>query len=145
MNIRVLRQPCRSKLTCFTCLYNDLLGFLVTYNIPNDNEDPNRRTNEGAELMEHGNNMPLQQPPCTTNQSADPSANRPLQGNSSNQISISSPYIHLSTCYAGKVLYLNRYRIKSFNMLILFSKQINGPQRHCIVLGSKRYSTSRSS
>ena len=54
--------------------------------------------------MEQGSIRQLQQVSSgALEQSADPSSNYPIQGNNSGKISISSPYIHLSSCYAGKV------------------------------------------
>ena len=59
---------------------------------------------EAAELMEPGSIRHLQQVSSgALEKSSDPSSNQNTQGNNPNKISISSPYIHLSSCYAGKV------------------------------------------
>ena len=41
---------------------------------------------------------------CASEASTDVSSNRRITGKSGAHPSISSPYIHLSTCYAGKVM-----------------------------------------
>ena len=77
--------------------------FSVTCNISNDNGDQNRRINEAAELMEHGNIQPLPQTSRTIENPVDSSSSRPSYGNNIGQLAISSPYTLLSECYAGKV------------------------------------------
>ena len=77
--------------------------FSVTCNISNDNGDHNRRINEAAELMEHGNIQTLPQASSTIENPVDSSSSRPSHGNNIGQLSISSPYTLLSECYAGKV------------------------------------------
>ena len=60
-----------------------------------------RTTNSNIQVIGDSSNKILQQ--ATTDSSADSSHTQNINGGTSGQLSISSPYIHLSTCYAGKV------------------------------------------
>ena len=62
------------------------------------------------QILVEGKNKKLQQATISSESSVDPTNSRKLNGILCGQLSISSPYIHLSTCYAGKVDYLKILR-----------------------------------
>ena len=66
----------------------------------------NKTEKESEQNIGGLNQNHLQQSNTTTESVADSSTNRNQNSVISGQPAISSPYIHLSTCYAGKVTYL---------------------------------------
>ena len=66
----------------------------------------NKTEKESEQNIGGTNQNHLQQSNTTTESVADSSTNRNQNSVISGQPAISSPYIHLSTCYAGKVTYL---------------------------------------
>ena len=66
----------------------------------------NQSEKESEQNIGGTNQNHLQQSNTATESAADSSTNRNQNSVISGQPAISSPYIHLSTCYAGKVTYL---------------------------------------
>ena len=66
----------------------------------------NKKEKESEQNIGGTNQNHLQQSSTATESVADSSTNRNQNSVISGQPAISSPYIHLSTCYAGKVTYL---------------------------------------
>ena len=66
----------------------------------------NQSEKESEQNIGGTNQNHLQQSNTATESAADSSTNRNQNSVTSGQPAISSPYIHLSTCYAGKVTYL---------------------------------------
>ena len=76
----------------------------MAYNISDDNETTSKLSeNERIQGAEKTSIRLLQQAISNTESSAESSNIRNQNENNPGQLSISSPYIHLSTCYAGKV------------------------------------------
>ena len=81
--------------------------FVVQYNISDDCEIPMNQSEKESEQNIGGTNQNhLQLSNTATESAADSSNDRNQNSVISGQPAISSPYIHLSTCYAGKVTYL---------------------------------------
>ena len=76
----------------------------VAYNVPETSDSAeDRATNKGIQVMGDGSNRDMQRVSSLGGASGDSSTNRKPNGNGGVPLSISSPYIRLSTCYAGKV------------------------------------------
>ena len=87
----------------------------------------NQSEKESEQNIGGTNQNHLQQSNTATESAADSSTNRNQNSVISGQPAISSPYIHLSTCYAGKVTYLLNKSEPSGKILIM-------PSYHLVVV-----------